>query len=82
MILKIFLKLKQMFQKNEPRYLLNTLFIDDFCVFIQTLDDKIIENYIKELENIKITKKDLIFNLESLEQKAVEILANDFDETL
>lgn len=34
-ILKCFVKIRILFQKSEPRYLLNTLYIDDIIIFIQ-----------------------------------------------
>ena len=34
-----------MFEKSEPRYLLNRIFVDDFCIFLMTakLDEELEE---------------------------------------
>lgn len=82
MILKIFLKLKKMFNKNEPRYLLNILYIDDFCIFIQNIEEKYLNELVKEVFQINLKKEDLDINLEEIEEQAMEVITEEFEKKL
>ena len=44
-LLHILTNLRIMFEKSEPRYLLNRIFVDDFCIFLMTakLDEELEE---------------------------------------
>jgi hypothetical protein len=37
MVLKCFLDIKRLFKFDEAKYPLNLLYIDDYCVYLQTL---------------------------------------------
>jgi protein SHQ1 len=39
-LLKCLLDIHRLFSQSNPRYLLNRLFIEDYCVWIQEADDK------------------------------------------
>lgn len=39
-IVKVLLEIKVLFEKNEPYYLLNTLYIDDFIIWVQNLKEE------------------------------------------
>jgi protein SHQ1 len=39
-ILRIFLRIKRLFDSSDPRYLLNNLYINNFCWFIQNIEDQ------------------------------------------
>ena len=76
-VMKSFLKIKHIFERSEPRYLLNTLYIDDFCVFLQKVDKKEFEDLAAEIEGLKIEKKELGLELEEIEKEALEIIEDE-----
>ena len=82
MILKILLKIKVLFDKSEPRYLLNILFIDDYCIFIQNIKEDSLIVLAKEINSIKIQKEDIDINLNEIENQAMEILNEEFEKKL
>jgi len=82
MILKILLRIKAMFEKSEPRYLFNILFIDDYCIFLQNIKDDELKKFEKELLIIEIKKEDLDINLSEIEGQALEILSEEFEQKL
>lgn len=82
MILKIFLLLKSKFEKSEPRYLLNRLYFDDFCIFIQAVNESCLRKLSNELNEIKINKNDLDINFEEIEKEAINIMAEEFEKKL
>ena len=82
MILKILLKIKTLFEKNEPRYLLNILYIDDFCVFVQNVKKDIFMDLVQEIQKVEILKESLDINLKEIEEQALEILAEEIDKKL
>ena len=76
-MLKVFLKIKSIFERSEPRYLLNTLYIDDFCLYLQTVDQKKYEELANQIAALKIEKKDISLDLEELEKEALEIIEDE-----
>lgn len=73
-IFKIFLQIKRLFEKSEPRYLLNRLYIDDFCVFLQSVDEKEFQKKAEAIEKIlPIDKEELGLSLVEIEAEANEI---------
>ncbi|KJH42428.1 Kae1-associated kinase Bud32 [Dictyocaulus viviparus] len=52
---------------GEFRYLFNDLFITDYCLWIQSVDDAILKTLQFELAKIQILKSDLVLDLEELE---------------
>jgi len=82
MILKVLIKIKALFEKNEPRYLLNILYIDDFCIFLQNVKEELFLKVVKELQMIEIKKEDLDINLNEIEEQALEILSEEFEKKL
>jgi len=76
-LLKVFLKIKSIFERSEPRYLLNTLYIDDFCLYLQTVDQKKYEELANQIAALKIEKKDISLDLEELEKEALEIIEDE-----
>eukprot|EP00357_Protocruzia_adherens_P007018 CAMPEP_0115040254 /NCGR_PEP_ID=MMETSP0216-20121206/44675_1 /TAXON_ID=223996 /ORGANISM="Protocruzia adherens, Strain Boccale" /LENGTH=512 /DNA_ID=CAMNT_0002421371 /DNA_START=90 /DNA_END=1628 /DNA_ORIENTATION=- len=71
-ILKCFLNIKHLFERTEPRYLLNRLFIDDFCIWIQQVPHSKFVELADELDATTVTKDDLDFDIPRYERKAVE----------
>lgn len=82
MILKILLKIKTLFEKSEPRYLLNILYIDDYCIFVQNVSEKELAKITNELCSINIKKEDLDINLDEIEKQAMEILNEEFEKKI
>ena len=70
---KCFISIRKIFEKSEPRYLLNTLYIDPLLKWIQFYsEEKIIKILIVKLNEIKIKKEDLKLNLEIVEKELLE----------
>jgi len=69
-LLRVLLKIKNMFEHSEPRYLLNKLFIDDFCVWIQHVESEALESFKEQLESVAvpdISELELSFSLDTQE---------------
>lgn len=72
MILKCFLDIKRLFKFDEAKYPLNLLYIDDYCVYLQTLSKNKIKPYIKEIMALSVQKHDLGWDLGDIEKEAKE----------
>lgn len=72
-LLTCLLDIYKMFNSNEPRYILNQLYIKDYCIWIQQLKSKHFETMIKLLDDYKIEKKILQLDLEELEVAAMSV---------
>lgn len=80
LILKSFLKIKHILERSEPRYLFNTLYIDDFCVFLQSVDKKVYEDLATQIEGFKIEKSELGLGLEEIEKDALALIEEGDEE--
>ncbi|XP_012561204.2 protein SHQ1 homolog isoform X1 [Hydra vulgaris] len=69
-ILRCLLDIKRIFQKDENRYLLNELYINDYCVWIQRQSNVKITSLATNIQNTKICKDDVPFNLREIEKEA------------
>ena len=70
---KCFISIKKIFEKSEPRYLLNTLYINPLLKWIQFYsEEKIINIIIEVIKNIKIEKDDLKLDLDKVEKELIE----------
>ena len=68
-ILKCLLKIKNIFDRNEPRFLLNVIYIDPLIKWIQNdAEDKIFEIIKNVMSKINIKKQQLKLDLEVIEQ--------------
>ena len=68
-VLKCLLKIKNIFDRNEPRFLLNIIYIDPLIKWIQNYaDDKIFEIIKEEMIKININKGQLKLDLETFEK--------------
>lgn len=80
-ILRCVLDIYQLFKMGsctDPRYILNDLYIKDYCIFIQKMDSKQLEDIVGEIELITIDKEHLLLNLPVIEAKAIsELLTSD-----
>ena len=79
-ILKCLLKIKNIFDRNEPRFLLNVIYIDPLIKWIQDdADDKIFEIIKNVLDKIKITKKQLKLDLDIFENEYLNNIDSDIN---
>lgn len=74
MVLKALLKLHRVVEKSETQYLLNTLYVQDYCVWIQSLQDAqllgLSEQLVKHVDAFK--KADSGWALEEIERSLLE----------
>ena len=64
LLVHVLTHLRSLFRKSEPRYLLNTIFLDDFCIYLLTakLEDQIAK--VRDLvHNIKLDEYSLDLEL-------------------
>ncbi|XP_025053771.1 protein SHQ1 homolog isoform X2 [Alligator sinensis] len=70
-VLKCLLDIHKIFRENDPAYILNDLYISDYCIWIQKTKSKKLAALGESLQQAKITKAHLGFELEELETAAV-----------
>ncbi|XP_067024259.1 protein SHQ1 homolog isoform X2 [Acropora muricata] len=69
-ILKCLLEIHALFLEEDPWFLLNDLYITDYCVWIQKASQKKLTSLTQSIEQIEIRKSDLSWELEELEYAA------------
>ncbi|KAL0978649.1 hypothetical protein UPYG_G00173400 [Umbra pygmaea] len=69
-VLKCLLDIHKVFRENEPAYILNDLYVTDYCVWIQRVKSKKITALTDPIRNVPLRKKDLELDLEALEAAA------------
>ncbi|XP_069499304.1 protein SHQ1 homolog isoform X2 [Ambystoma mexicanum] len=69
-VLKCFLEIHRLFQANDAAYILNDLYISDYCVWIQKVKSKKLAALAECLQTTALDKADLGFELEELELAA------------
>ncbi|NXU47120.1 SHQ1 protein, partial [Turnix velox] len=69
--LKCLLDVHKIFRENDPAYILNDLFITDYCIWIQKIKSKKLAALSESLQKTPLTKSHLGFELEELEAAAV-----------
>ncbi|XP_075690160.1 protein SHQ1 homolog isoform X2 [Rhinoderma darwinii] len=69
-ILKCLLDIHEIFQENDPAYILNDLYVKDYCVWIQKVKSKKVSGLSDCLQATTISKADLGLELEELEEAA------------
>uniref|UniRef100_H3B2P9 Protein SHQ1 homolog n=2 Tax=Latimeria chalumnae TaxID=7897 RepID=H3B2P9_LATCH len=70
-VLKCLLNIHKIFQENDPAYVLNDLYITDYCVWIQKAKSGKLAALSESLQKAKLTKADLGYEIEELEQAAL-----------
>ncbi|NXW54760.1 SHQ1 protein, partial [Eurystomus gularis] len=70
-VLKCLLDIHKIFMENDPAYILNDLFITDYCIWIQKTKSKKLAVLSESLQKTTLTKSHLGFELEELEAAAV-----------
>lgn len=69
-VLKCLLDIHKIFRESDPAYLLNDLFITDYCVWIQKTKSKKLAALSESLQKTTLAKSHLGFELEELEAAA------------
>ncbi|XP_077132351.1 protein SHQ1 homolog [Ranitomeya variabilis] len=69
-VLKCLLDVHAIFQENDPAYILNDLYITDYCIWIQKVRSKKLAGLSDCLQATTISKADLGLELEELEEAA------------
>ncbi|KAF6313490.1 SHQ1, H/ACA ribonucleoprotein assembly factor [Rhinolophus ferrumequinum] len=70
-VLKCLLDVHKIFQESDPAYILNDLYISDYCVWIQKAKSKKLAALAEALEEVSLTKAQLGLELEELEAAAL-----------
>ncbi|XP_034441236.1 protein SHQ1 homolog [Hippoglossus hippoglossus] len=79
-VLKCLLDIHKVFRENEPAYILNDLYITDYCIWIQRVKSKKVTSFAAMLQKASLRKKDLELELEELEEAATMVAEEDEDE--
>uniref|UniRef100_A0A8C0NIK9 Protein SHQ1 homolog n=1 Tax=Canis lupus familiaris TaxID=9615 RepID=A0A8C0NIK9_CANLF len=69
-VLKCLLDVHKIFQENDPAYILNDLYISDYCVWIQKAKSSKLAALAEALKEASLTKAQLGLELEELEAAA------------
>ncbi|OCT85918.1 hypothetical protein XELAEV_18024088mg [Xenopus laevis] len=69
-VLKCLLEIHAIFQENDPAYILNDLYITDYCIWIQKVKSKKVAALSDCVQALSISKSDLGLELEELEDAA------------
>uniref|UniRef100_A0A8D2B9X3 Protein SHQ1 homolog n=1 Tax=Sciurus vulgaris TaxID=55149 RepID=A0A8D2B9X3_SCIVU len=70
-VLKCLLDIHKILQENDPAYILNDLYISDYCVWIQKAKSKKLTALAEALKEVSLTKAQLGLELEELEAAAL-----------
>lgn len=69
-LLKCLLEVHQCMNKGDMHYILNDLYVTDYCLWLQSCSDKIISSLAEALSKELVDKNELGFDLMELEQAA------------
>ncbi|KFO77837.1 Protein SHQ1, partial [Cuculus canorus] len=70
-VLKCLLDIHKIFMESEPAYILNDLYITDYCIWIQKTKSKKLAVLSESLQKTTLAKSHIGFELEELEEAAV-----------
>ncbi|KAJ2449491.1 hypothetical protein GGF42_004758 [Coemansia sp. RSA 2424] len=72
-IIKVMLEIKLMFDHHDIYYVYSKLYLDDYCVWLQTAaTDKAIRSLAHELHHIELEKDEIGWHLEAFEDLALQ----------
>lgn len=72
-LLTCLLDIYKLFNSSEPRYVLNQLYIKDYCIWIQQLNRTYFDTIVKLFDENKVDKGLLQLDLEELEMAAMSV---------
>ncbi|KAM9859785.1 protein SHQ1 homolog isoform 1-T3 [Aulostomus maculatus] len=78
-VLKCLLDIHKVFRHNDPAYILNDLYISDYCIWIQRVSFKKVPALAATLLTASLQKKDLELELEELEEAAAIVAEEEQD---
>lgn len=78
-VLKCLLDIHSILGSSYPRYILNDLYITDYCVWVQTISNKRLKTLASALEKRTISKEDVGFELDSVETNPADAEKGDSD---
>ncbi|XP_041812476.1 protein SHQ1 homolog [Chelmon rostratus] len=79
-VLKCLLDIHKVFRENDPAYILNDLYITDYCIWIQRVKSKKMISLAATLQKASLQKKDLELELEELEAAATMVAEEEEEE--
>ena len=80
-VLKCLLYVQRTFNNTEPYHILNTLYIADLCVWIQTLSESTLKDLAEQLHCCQVSKDDVQLNLLTLEASYTDDQLDSDDDT-
>ncbi|XP_028262509.1 protein SHQ1 homolog [Parambassis ranga] len=72
-VLKCLLNIHKVFRENDPAYILNDLYITDYCIWIQKVKSKKVAALAATLQKATLQKKHLKLELDELEEAATMV---------
>ncbi|KAI8346209.1 SHQ1 protein-domain-containing protein [Mortierella sp. GBAus27b] len=79
-ILRALLAIKDILDHDDVYYIYSKMFIEDYCVWIQSASEKVIRTLAHELHHFQLNKSDLEWHLEELEALAKEAPEEEEDD--
>nr|XP_057939108.1 protein SHQ1 homolog [Doryrhamphus excisus]XP_057939119.1 protein SHQ1 homolog [Doryrhamphus excisus]XP_057939129.1 protein SHQ1 homolog [Doryrhamphus excisus] len=79
-VLKCLLGIHKIFRRNDPAYILNDLYITDYCIWIQRIKSKKLSAVAAALQKASLEKKDLDLEIEELEEAATMVAGEEEEE--
>ncbi|XP_056607399.1 protein SHQ1 homolog isoform X2 [Triplophysa dalaica] len=79
-VLKCLLSIHKIFRENDPAYILNDLYITDYCIWIQGVKSKHVIALAEPLREAKLQKSHLDLELELLEHAAELVVKEEEEE--
>ncbi|KAJ2412369.1 hypothetical protein GGI10_003721 [Coemansia sp. RSA 2530] len=80
-ILKVLLDIKLMFDHHDVYYVYSKLYLDDYCVWLQTsATDRAIKSLARELHHFELEKDELGWHLEDFEDLALQTSESEGEE--
>ncbi|XP_076105320.1 protein SHQ1 homolog [Mytilus galloprovincialis] len=81
-LLKCLLDIHRCFSETYPHYLLNDLYITDYCVWIQSADSKQIQSLTDAIQKLNLKKVDVGLDLSLIESQTKEAMVDHVIESL
>lgn len=78
-ILKCLLDIHELFAKSDLYYILNDLYIRDYCIWIQKANDHSLESLAQSIKDFKLDKNDLELEISELEEAAHLVIQEESD---
>lgn len=76
-VLRCLLDIHRVFRENDPAYILNDLYITDYCIWIQRVKSKKVTALAETLQKASLRKEDLELELEELEEAATMVVEEE-----